>query len=190
VISGAGGLATSGSGTVILSGNSTYTGPTSVLGGVTELTGSILDTSSLTISSGGVFYLASGLLDVSGNITNNGIFKITGTPTVTQTGSFINNGFLDLINGPQTLPPRFVNNGTVLTPGSVIVQQMVRNGSSFALTIQGYAQHTYQLQRSPSLTTPVWTNVGAAQTGQGSPLVFTDTAASGAQGFYQFIVSP
>jgi len=66
------------------------------------------------------------------------------------------------------------------------------SGSNFMLTIQGYAQHTYQLQRAASLTAPVtWTNVGAAQTGNGSTLFFTDTGgASGTQGFYKVQVSP
>ena len=34
--------------------------------------------------------------------------------SISSTGLFINNGVLDIINGPQTLPPNFQNNGTVL----------------------------------------------------------------------------
>jgi hypothetical protein len=65
------------------------------------------------------------------------------------------------------------------------------SGSSFTLTIQGYAQHTYQLQSTSSLVAPItWTNVGAVQTGTGSPLNFTDTGASGTNEFYQILVSP
>jgi len=98
---------------------------------------------------------------------------------------------LDLINGPQNLPANFVNNGTVLNASSVQVEQVSMNGSSFSLTIEGYAQHSYQLQRASSLAAPVtWTNVGAAQMGVGTVLTFTDSGASGTQGFYQVQVSP
>jgi hypothetical protein len=98
---------------------------------------------------------------------------------------------LDLINGPETLPGAFTNNGTVIDSASVKVQQMAMNGSNFTMTIQSYAQHTYQLQRATSMASPItWTNVGAAQAGTGSPLTFTDTGAPGGQGFYQVQVSP
>jgi hypothetical protein len=111
---------------------------------------------------------------------------------MTSTGTFTNNGVLDLINGLQTLPANFVNDGTVLNASSVQAQGLTMSGSSFTLTIVGYAQHTYQLQRTTSLTAPVtWTNVGAAQTGTGSPLTFSDSGgATGTQGFYQILVSP
>jgi autotransporter-associated beta strand protein len=140
-----------GSGTLILSGSCNYTGATSVLGGVLELTGSLSSSSSLTVASGAVFCLASGSLSVSGMVTNNGIFKISGTPSLALTGSFINNGVLDLINGAQTLPVHFINNGTVLDASSVHVQHLAMSGSNFTLTVQGYAQHTYQLQRTASI---------------------------------------
>jgi hypothetical protein len=107
-------------------------------------------------------------------------------------GTFTNNGVLDLINGPQSLPANFVNNGTVLNSSSVQVQQLAMSGaSSFSLTIQGYAEHSYQLQRATSLTAPItWTNVGAAQIGTGVPLNFTDAGAPVANGFYRVQVSP
>jgi autotransporter-associated beta strand protein len=190
-LSGTGGLTESGGGTLILSGDNTYAGVTSVLGGTLEVTGSLSSTSSLAISKGATFYLAGGSLAVAGNITNNGIFKVSGTPALAQTGSFINNGVLDLINGPETLPGAFTNNGTVIDSASVKVQQMAMNGSNFTMTIQSYAQHTYQLQRATSMASPItWTNVGAVQAGTGSPLTFTDTGAPGGQGFYQVQVSP
>jgi len=180
-----------GAGTQILSGPCVYTGATSVLDGVLEITGTLSSTSSLTVASGAVFYLAGGSLSVSGNITNSGIFKISGTSTLTQTGSFINNGVLDLINGTQTLPSNFTNNGTVLSAGNLTVQAMAKTGTTFSISIQSYLEHTYQLQRASSLTNPTWTNVGASQAGTGSTLNFSDAGgATGTQGYYQILVSP
>jgi autotransporter-associated beta strand protein len=190
LLTGGGGLAETGGGILILSGDASYTGATNVAGDL-KLTGTLARTSSVTIAAGGVFQLAGGSLTVSGNVTNNGIFKISGTPALSQTGAFINNGVLDLINGPQALPGDFTNNGTVLNASSVKVQQLAINGSNFSLTIQGYSQHTYQLQHATSLMAPItWTDIGAAQTGMGAALTFTDTGASEKQGFYKVLVSP
>jgi fibronectin type 3 domain-containing protein len=180
-----------GGGTQILSGPCVYTGATSVLGGVLEITGTLSSTSSLTVANGSVFYLAGGSLSVSGNVTNGGIFKVSGTSALTQTGSFINNGVLDLINGSQTLPANFTNNGTVLNAGDLPVQSVGMTGTTFSVTIQSYLQHTYQLQRASSLTNPTWTNVGSSQAGTGSTLNFSDSGgATGTEGFYQILVSP
>jgi len=161
-----------------------------VSAGVLEIGGSFSEAASLTISNGATVYLAGGSLAVSGSITNNGIFKVSGTPSLAITGKFINNGVLDLINGPASLPPNFVNNGTVLNASNVKVQQFGITGTTLNLTIQSYVEHTYQLQRSSSLTNPNWIDAGAAQVGTGSNLEFTDPSATGAQGFYQVLVSP
>ncbi len=179
-----------GGGTQILSGPCSYTGPTSVQDGVLEITGTMLGASSLTVANGAVFYLAGGSLSVSGGITNNGIFKLSGTTSISLTGSFLNNGVLDLINGNASLPPNFVNDGTVLSANAVQVQQIALSGSSFSVSIQSYPEHNYQLQQSNSLSNPTWTNVGAAQAGDGTVLTFTDPSAGGSQGFYQIQVSP
>jgi rhamnogalacturonan endolyase len=184
-------LTKTGNGMLVLAGACSYTGATSVGAGVLEITGTVASTNSLVIASGATCYLAGGSITVSGTITNNGIFKVSGTPALALTGSFTNNGVLDLINGASTLPPNFVNHGTVLNAGSVQVQQLAMGGPGFTLTIQGYAQHTYQLQNTPSLAAPItWTNVGAAQAGTGAPLNFTDAGASGKNGFYRVLVSP
>jgi autotransporter-associated beta strand protein len=192
VLSGAGGFTKAGAGTMILSGDDSYTGATSVTGGVLEITGSVTKTAGASVSSGAVLYLAGGTLNVAGSITNNGMVKLSGSTTLTYTGTFTNNGVLDLINGLQSLPANFINNGTVLGASSVQVQQVAMSGSNnFALTIQGYPQHTYQLQRASSLTAPItWTNVGMAQSGSGVPLMLSDTSATGANGFYRIMVSP
>ena len=183
-------LTKTGSGTLVIAGPSSYTGATTVSAGILEITGTVSSTSSVSIASGASLYLAGGSLSVSGGVTNGGTFKISGTPTIALAGSFINNGVLDLINGSSSLPPNFVNNGTVLNAGNVKLQQFSMTGTSLNLTIQSYVEHTYQLQRASSLTNPNWTNVGSAQAGTGSSLEFTDPGATGAQGFYQIVVSP
>jgi autotransporter-associated beta strand protein len=191
IFSGAGGFTKAGLGTMILSGDNTYTGATTVTGGILEITGTIGKSTSASVSNRAVLYLAGGKLSVAGAITNNGTVKLSGSASLSSTGAFTNNGVLDLINGAQTLPVNFTNNGTVLNASSVQVQQLAKSGSSFMLTILGYAQHTYQLQHTASLVAPVtWTNVGAAQIGTGSTLTFADSGASSTRGFYQVQVSP
>jgi autotransporter-associated beta strand protein len=183
-------LTKTGAGALLLGGPCTLAGATDVSNGILEVTGTLSGTTSLTVANGAVLYLAGGSLSVGGTITNDGIFEISGAQAVTSATSFINNGVLDLINGPQTLPTGFINNGTVLYANSVRVRQLSASGSAFSLSILGYAQHTYQLQRSPSLTNPVWANIGSAQVGIGSTLTFTDPSTSGTQAFYQILISP
>jgi len=183
-------LTKTGNGILLISGPCSYTGATSVSAGILEITGTDSSTSSVTIANGATCYLAGGSLTVSGAITNNGIFKISGTPALSLTGSFTNNGVLDLINGPSALPPNFVNHGTVLEAGNITVQEAGLSGTTFNLAINSYAEHTYQLQRTVSLTNPTWTNIGSAQAGNGSTLSFADPAVTGSQGFYRILVSP
>jgi autotransporter-associated beta strand protein len=192
VLSGAGGFTKAGAGTMIVSATDTYSGGTAVTGGILQVTGAITQSTSATISNGAVLYIDGGTLDIIGSIINSGMVKLSGSATLAQTGSFTNNGVLDLINGPQTLPSGFVNNGIVLYAGSVqVLNQSMSGVNGFSLTVQGYAQHTYQLQRATSLTAPVtWSNIGSPQTGAGAPLTFTDSGAAGTAGFYKIVVSP
>ena len=190
VMSNRGSFNKAGAGTMTLSGSNTYTGTTTVTGGILEITGAIAGSKSLTVASGAVLYLAGGTLSINGAIVNNGTFKLSGSAVLKQTGAFTNNGVLDLINGPQALPTTFTNNGSVLEASSVQVRQVGITGSSLTVTIQGYAQHTYQLQRTLSLASPSWINIGSPQDGAGAPLVFTDPGAGSSAGFYQISVSP
>ena len=102
---------------------------------------------------------------------------------------FVNNGLLDLLSGAQTLPPNFINNGTVLTATNIVVTSFTQAGGTLTLTIQGYDGHTYQMQRRATLNNPNWQNVGPAQDGVGAPLTFTDKQ-NGSQNYYRLLVAP
>ena len=128
-------------------------------------------------------------LEISGTVTNNGTMQFLNGSGLTVTGTFVNNGLLDLLTCTQTLPLNFINNGTVLLATNIVVSSVSQSGGTFTLTIQGYDGHTYQLQRSATLNSASWQNVGPSQDGVGAMLSFTDTA-SGNQNFYRILVSP
>ncbi|WP_164935719.1 autotransporter outer membrane beta-barrel domain-containing protein [Bradyrhizobium guangzhouense] len=82
---GGGSLAKVGSGTLTLTGINTYTGATSVTGGVLEISGSIAQTSSVTAGSGGFLQLDNGLALGGAQATLSG-----GTLRANFTGSLAN----------------------------------------------------------------------------------------------------
>ncbi|NQX00201.1 discoidin domain-containing protein, partial [bacterium] len=107
-------LVKTGATTQVLSGISSYSGPTSVAGGVLTVTGSLGNTSSLTIGAGARFENL-GSLAVTGNLTNDGTLLVTGDALLAVGGSFTNNGVLDIRGWSGSLPPGLVNNGTILS---------------------------------------------------------------------------
>jgi len=162
-----------------------------VTGGILKITGTTAGTTGVSVSSAATLYLAGGSLSVTGNIVNGGTFKLSGTPSLSLTGTFTNNGVLDLINGPSALPADFVNNGTVITATSVQILQTVVSGSDMNVMVEGYAEHTYQLQSATSLSPSNWQDVGLSQLGDNSVLTFTDTGgATGGSKFYRIQVTP
>ena len=138
---------------------------------------------------GGTLVIGVGTSSVSGSVTNNGTLRLTGGAVLNITGTFTNNGLLDIMTGAQTLPPGFINNGTVLDSSLVRTNSVSKSGAVFSVSITGYAGHSYQLQRADSLAGP-WTAIGTAQSGSGSTLTFTDSGATGGQGFYRVSVAP
>jgi autotransporter-associated beta strand protein len=108
------GLTKTGATTQVLSGTSSYTGPTSVIGGVLTLTGSLGSTSALTIGSGARFENLGSLI-VAGDVANDGTLLVTGDALLAVGGTFTNNGVLDIRGWSGTLPPGLVNNGTILS---------------------------------------------------------------------------
>jgi hypothetical protein len=141
------------------------------------------------LNNGTVFADCGAPLEISGNVTNNGTMQFLNGSGLAVAGTFVNNGLLDLLTGLQSLPANFINNGTVLLAANIVVSSAAKSGDTFTLTIQGYDGHTYQLQRSPTLNSANWQNVGPTQDGVGATLAFTDTPG-GSQNFYRILVSP
>jgi autotransporter-associated beta strand protein len=133
--------------------------------------------------------VVSGSLTLTKGVQNNGIILVTGSGTLAVGGTFINNGTLDVMDSPRTtLPAGLVNNGIILTSANVAVLQSSRSGNSFAVTMQSYVDHTYQLYSSPDLHT--WSAAGNAQQGTGGTIVLTDSNATASGEFYKVGVGP
>lgn len=199
-------LVKSGSATLTLSGSNSFTGSTVVQGGtlivngtlngsnITVQSGAILSGTGsviglLSVQDGGIMTLNAGKFTVNGDITNNGTVRLTSGGSLNVTGSFVNNGILDIMTGAQTLPPGFINHGTVLDSSLVRTGTATLSGTAFTVTIQGYAGHNYQLQRTTALGS-TWASVGAAQSGTSGILTFTDSDTTGKHKFYRVNVSP
>ena len=201
------GTLTAQQGRIILSGPLMCSGAAQVLAGATFQLGSTLTTEEMIVAGGGQLTgtgtIAGDLtnngtvsctapLAITGDVINNGTLRLTGGAALTASGTFINNGTLDLLTGAQTLPANFVNNGLVLDSSLVRISGASRSGTTVTVTIRGYPGHAYQLRRTASLTSPVWADVGLAQTPttNNQTLTLTDASAVGTQGFYRVVVAP
>lgn len=133
---------------------------------------------------------AGGTLTVTGDVVNDGTMRFTGGTGLVASGHFVNNGVLDLLTGAQSLPADLENNGVIIDNSSLGEVQAAKAGNTVTLSVQTFAGHSYQLQRSDSLASPSWTNIGTPQTGDGTVRNFVDTTATGTQRFYRVAVSP
>ncbi len=147
----------------------------------------------LTVNLGGIVDLTGCAVTINGAVTNNGLFILSnGASLAGSSPSFTNNGTLDLITaGTFTPPPGFMNQGVILDKSVVRTKMVSRSGMSMTLTIDSYIGHTYQLQKSMTPTAAGFANTGASQTGSmNTALMFSDSAASGTNGFYRIAVNP
>lgn len=141
------------------------------------------------INNGTVLADCGGTLNISGNVTNNGTMQFLNGSGIAVAGTFVNNGLLDLLVGAQNLPPNFINNGTVLLATNILVTAFAKTNDTISLTIHGYEGHTYQLQRTATLSNANWQDIGPSQDGLGTPLTFTDSPGDD-QNYYRIAVSP
>ena len=144
------------------------------------------------VNNGTVVADNAGVINVKGTATNFGTVRLTRGAAIQCSGLFVNNGVFDIITGTQALPPNFQNNGLILDASSVRVQSFDLTGEDAQLTVPTVTGHIYQLQRSDSLGTGAWDNIGAAIPGDGRPQLFTDPGGSAGapQRFYRVLVSP
>jgi hypothetical protein len=77
----------------------------------------------------------------------------------------------------------------VIDSSNTRITSVMLQGGMIELTIQGFAGHSYQLQRAASLNAPAWQNIGAPQDGSGAVLTFNDPVVVG-QFFYRIVIAP
>ena len=184
------------SGGVILGGNA---GGNGIFGGaVTVGNGAVFSAAStvngpLTVASGGLVALSGNCtLNADGGVVNNGTIRLErgAQLVVGNGGTFTNNGTLDIMTGGFSAPAGFTNHGTVIDSGVVRITGVNVAGGVLTLSMNGYSGHSYQLQRSNSLTGTAFANLDSPQSGTtGSTLTFTDSVSS-AHGFYRVQVDP
>jgi len=133
----------------------------------------------VTVDAGGTILAdCGGVLNFVNGVVNNGTMTAINGSVLEASGLVVNNGLLELINGGGTnFLGGFINNGTVLDFQNVPISQAGPSGPDFVIQIPSASGHTYQVQVTSTLTAPNWTALGAAQTGNGSVLTFTDPGA-------------
>lgn len=172
--------------TLILNG--TIAGPVTVNG---LLSGSGVLNGPLTNNAGGKVLITGGTFTINNSIVNNGTFVLRARAGLLGGGSFLNNGTFDIITaGPVSLGS-LAGPGTVLDATALRILSLTKTGTNVLLSMNGYSDHTFQMQSSADLTPGSFTNVGTAQSGvTGSTLTFTDSSASSPQQFYRVFVNP
>ncbi len=183
-------LLLNGSGTGVAQLALQPTGPISTTNGLTIgplglLTGPGTINGSVTINAAGGATANSGILTFNGITINQGTLRMTGGATLSIPAPFQNMGVIDVITGNFNPQLGFTNTGTILDSSLVKVKQLTKNGAGVTVTIDGYTGHTYQLQRSGSLSSDSFTNVGPPVDGTtGQPIQFADIFGA-SEGFYR-----
>ncbi len=178
-------------------------GATLILEGGTLTVGSILIHAGGTLNGDGAIHavvmndggIGSGIgqsLQFSRDVTNNGLVRITGGASLQASENFINHGTLDLITAAPVVLQNLVNTGSILDSSLIRVESFVRSGQTSTVTIQSYAGHFYQLQRSTTLLPDSWQNAGDAQAGVTGTVLSFEASVEAAQPscFYRIRVSP
>jgi autotransporter-associated beta strand protein len=179
-----------------LIGNGTITGDLNNNGSVSSSTGGTLTIGGSVVNNGSIVISNSSKLQIDGDMVNNGTLYLTSNGQLAGSGSVENDGIIDMMTGLQSLPVGFVNNGIVLDSSKVAATTCGLSGVVFTVSVKGYTGHYYQLQKTSTLTTNSWQDVGAAEegtgvlNGDGVTLDLKDYSATGSKNFYRVVVTP
>jgi len=141
-------------------------------------------------------YGANNRLRIVGNLDNYGLVRVSNGTGITVTGTLANyaGGVFDASTAGSADAGSLVNQGTYIGAGEAQVrniQTLVPGSANLVITMQTFAGHNYQLQRSNSLAPPQWVNVGAPVAGTGAVVNFSDgNAMTGSQVYYRVVVYP
>ncbi len=150
----------------------------------------LLTNTALIISSNDPVAIFAGNIAGTGSVTVNGTLRLVGNAQISFSGGFTNNGVLDIMTWNGALPAGFVNQGVVLDRSRVVIRFLANTNGQWAVSIDGYTGHNYQLQRCDQLGGG-WVNIGANQAGSGGTLQLADAInPAGASGFYRVLVNP
>ena len=139
------------------------------------LTGCGTVNGSVTIDSGGSVFTDCGALTFTGTVTNNGAMAANNWSVLESSGTLVNNGYILLYNGgTNNFHGTFINNGVVLNAGWLFATDYGFVGDDVVIQIPSATGFTYQLEFTPDLQPPTWTDSGAPQSGTGGILTFTD----------------
>lgn len=167
-------------------------GATQTVGSLGSAPGSVvqLNGGTLVISGNQGSAIVQGDITGPGNLINRGTLRLVGNASLAFVGGFTNTGVLDVMTWNGVLPAGFVNQGVVLNRSQVVIRSLTNTNAQWAVSIDGYTGHNYQLQRCDQLGGG-WVNIGASQPGAGATLQLGDsTNPVGTSGFYRVLVSP
>lgn len=140
----------------------------------------------------GTIIASCGELRFTAPLTSYGQITVKGDATLTSTAAVTNHGVVDLITSRNaTLPDGFVNHGRIIGFGEVKVQSTEKMRNVFQMRVESLTGHRYWMQRSLSLSAPVWEYVGYPRDGvTGQDVYLFDMYVNGPQAFYRVVVDP
>lgn len=140
----------------------------------------------------GTIIASCGELRFTAPLTNYGQITLRGDATLASTAAVTNHGLVDLLTSRNaTLPEGFVNHGRIIGFGEVKIHSTEKIKSVFQMRVESISGHRYWMQRSLSLSSPVWENVGWSRDGiTGQDIYLFENTAPASQAFYRIVVDP